>query len=110
MREYELMFIIDVALADDDRREIVNEVEHEIVDLGGEIDSSTQYDERDLAYPIKDVSRGDYRLISFELEPSKSHDLQERLNFRDDILRYLIVNLEQRKGIAEEKEEKQEVA
>ncbi len=110
MREYELMFILDVALADDERREIVNEVEHEIVDLGGEIDSSTQYDERDLAYPINDVTRGDYRLISFALEPSKSHDLQERLNFREDLLRYLIVNMEERQSESEESEEKEEVA
>ncbi len=108
MRSYELMFILDVSLPEDERREIVNDIEHEIVDLDGEIESSTQFDVRDLAYPIKDVNRGDYRLITCELEPSISQELQERLNFRDDILRYLLVNVEEERE--EESEETEETS
>ena len=110
MREYELMFILDVSLAEDDRRKIVNDVERELIDLDAEIKDSTQYDVRDLAYQIKDVTRGDYRLISFYFEPTRCQELQERLNFRDDILRYLLVNMEERTTPedVEEAEEKAE--
>jgi len=101
------MFILDVTLTEDDRREIVNAVERELIDLDAEIDSSTQYDERDLAYQIKGVKRGDYRLISFQIEPTRCEELQERLNFRDDIVRYLLVNMEER-AAAEEPEEAEE--
>lgn len=108
MRLYELMLILDVSLPEDERREIVNKVEHELVDLEGEIESSTQFDVRDMAFPIKDVSRGDYRLITCKLEPSRGQELQERLNMRDDLVRYLLVNVEGERNQEEEEEEEQE--
>jgi small subunit ribosomal protein S6 len=94
MEYYEVMFLLDVNLPDDERRDIANEVEKELIDLGAEVDSSEQYDVRELAYPIDNVKRADYRLIEFraEAESSVLDDLRERLNFRDDITRYLITN------------------
>lgn len=94
VRPYELMCVLDVSLTEDERRDIVGELEHEIVDLDGEIVSSTQYGVRDLAYPISGVTRGDYRLIRYHGIPGANQDLQERLNYRDDILRYIIVRVE----------------
>lgn len=106
---YELMFIMDVALAEDERREIVNEVEHEVIDLGGEIDTSDQYDVRDLAYPINDIKRGDYRLIRYKADGQMNQELEERMNIRDDVLRYMVVKLDQRDlDLFEEEEEAEE--
>jgi len=93
---YELMFVMDVALSEDDRREIVNEIEREVIDHAGEIETSEQYDTRSLAYPINDVKRGDYRLIRFESDGQQNQQLQQRLNIRDDVLRYLIIKMDQR--------------
>jgi small subunit ribosomal protein S6 len=106
---YELMFIMDVALAEDERREIQNEIEHEVIDLGGEVETAEQYDVRDLAYPINDITRGDYRLIRYEADGRMNQDLQERMNIRDDVLRYMIVKLDERdRRIFEESEESEE--
>lgn len=108
---YELMFIMDVGLAEDARRDIVSEVEHEVIDLGGEIDTSEQYDVRDLAYPINDIKRGDYRLIRYEADGKMNQELQERMNIRDDVLRYMIVKLDQRDlRIFEEEQAEEEAA
>lgn len=93
---YELMFVMDVALSEDDRREITNEIEREVIDHGGEIETFEQYDVRSLAYPINDVKRGDYRLIRFESDGQQNQQLQQRLNIRDDVLRYLIIKMDQR--------------
>ncbi len=108
MREYELMFILDINLPEDERRDIANKIEHELVDLGGRIQDSIHYGDRDLAFPIEGVTRGDYRLIKCELEPSSCEEVQERLNFRDDILRYLLINTEEDLQLGEEKEEESE--
>lgn len=106
---YELMFIMDVALAEDERRDIVNEIEREVIDLGGEIDTTEQYDVRDLAFPINDITRGDYRLIRYESDGRMNQDLQERMNIRDDVLRYMIVKLDERDlQIFEEDESEEE--
>ncbi|MGM0381418.1 MAG: 30S ribosomal protein S6 [bacterium] len=108
LREYELMFILDINLPEDERRDIANKIEHELVDLEGRIQDSIEYGVRDMAFPIDGVTRGDYRLIKCELEPSICEELQERLNFRDDILRYLLINTEEDLQIAEESEEEKE--
>lgn len=108
MRDYELMFILDVGLPEDERRDITNKIEHELVDLGAEINDSIQYGVRDMAFPIEGVTRGDYRLIKCELSPANCDELQERLNFRDDILRYLLINVEKDLDISEPSEEEEE--
>lgn len=97
MTPYELMFILDTSLPEDERRDIANEVERELIDLGLEVNNSEKFDERELAYDINGVSRGEYRLIEYEAEPSENinDDIRERLNFRDDVIRYLIVNREE---------------
>lgn len=94
MEHYEVMFLLDVNLPEDERRDIANEVEKEIIDLGGELESNSQFDVRDLAFPIDNVKRADYRLIEFRAEARGTvlDELRERLNFRDDIVRYLITN------------------
>ena len=107
MRNYELMFILDVSLPEDDRREVVTKIEHEVVDVGGEIISSAQYDVRDMAFPIKNIKRGDYRLITCSLDPEQNEELQQRMNFRDDILRYLLVRLDEDAVVEEEEEEEE---
>lgn len=93
---YELMFIMDVALAEDERREILNEIEREVIDLGAKVETTEQYDVRDLAYPINDITRGDYRLVRYRADGQMNQDLQERLNIRDDVLRYMLIKLDER--------------
>lgn len=94
MENYEVMVLLDVNLPEDERRDIANEIEKDIIDLGGEVESNTQYDVRELAFPIEGVTRADYRLIEYKTEKSgpTNDELRERLNFHDDVVRYLIVN------------------
>lgn len=93
---YELMFVMDVALPEDDRRNIAGDIEKVVIDHDGEIETSEQYDVRNLAYPINDIKRGDYRLIRYRSDGRQNEDIQERLNIRDDVLRYLIIKMDQR--------------
>lgn len=94
MEYYEVMFLLDINLPDDERRDIASEIKKELIDLGAEVDTSKQFDVRDLSYPIQNVNRADFRLIEFRAgaESLIVDDLRERLNFRDDIIRYLITN------------------
>jgi small subunit ribosomal protein S6 len=94
MQYYEVMFLLDVNLPEDDRRDIANDVKKEVIDLGAEVRSSEKWDVRDLAYPIDNVKRAEFRLIEFKTDPEGTvlDELRERLNFRDNIVRYLITN------------------
>ncbi|MFB6356192.1 MAG: 30S ribosomal protein S6 [bacterium] len=108
MNPYELMFVMDAALPEDERREIVNEVEREIIDLDGEVEKSKHFEERDLAYTINNVTRGDYYIIHYYIDPPVNEDLQERLNIRDDVLRYLIIRQDEENPFKEPGEEEVE--
>ncbi|MFB6347582.1 MAG: 30S ribosomal protein S6 [bacterium] len=114
MENYEVMFLMDVNMPEDERRDIANEIERDIIDLGGEVTSSQQYDVRNLAFPIDNVKRAEYRLIEYEAEKSgtTNDELRERLNFNEDIVRYLIVNQNKDRPPQEEvfeEEEEEEV-
>lgn len=89
--DYELMLLLDASIPEDERRDAINGVERELIDLDIEVVNSEQYDVRPLAYPIKGAKRGHYHLFEINV-PSGAHDeLQERLNLVESILRYLFV-------------------
>lgn len=106
METYELMLILDVNKSEDDRRDIANEVEREVIDLGADVESNTQFDVRDFEYPIEGLNRGEYRLIEFEAERDNElqQELRERLNFREDVVRYLVTRQPQEDDVFDEEE------
>ena len=71
-----------------------------------------------LAYPIGKVKNTYYDVINFELEPSKIANLEDKLRFKEKILRYLIIKKEVKRatkpsltsvGIKAKKSEKKEL-
>ncbi len=105
--DYELMLLLDASIPEDERRDAINGVERELIDLDIEVVNSEQYDVRPLAYPIKGAKRGHYHLFEINV-PSGAHDeLQERLNLVESILRYLFVRKREIPETFEEEDEEE---
>jgi small subunit ribosomal protein S6 len=49
---------------------------------------------RRLAYPIKHFTEGHYLLLHFKLKSASSPELENRLNISEEIIRYLLKNME----------------
>ena len=94
MKKYECMYITDVQLAEDDKSKLAELIKSIIKDNGGEtldvIDLGTRY----LAYPVKKRNVGVYCLITFNGNAKVLSEVQQRLNYDDRLLKYMITLVE----------------
>ena len=51
-----------------------------------------------LAYPIQYLNDGYYVLMTFEADPTLPAELERNYKISDDVLRYMVVNLEDQKA------------
>ncbi len=68
----------------------LSEIKKMITSLEGKILSEDDWGQRELAYAIRKQTQAYYVVMSFELEPVKSKELEKTLNIYPSLLRYLI--------------------
>lgn len=95
MKQYEVMFIIDSALEDEKKNEVVEMVK-EIISADGEVENVDVWGNKKLAYPIQKKNDGYYVVVTFKAQKDLPKELERRLRISDDVLRYLIVNKEEK--------------
>ncbi|MFH1880561.1 MAG: 30S ribosomal protein S6 [Bacillota bacterium] len=94
MNRYELTYIINTALEETARKELVEKFTELIRQNGGEIEKVDEsWGKRRLAYPIDDMPEGYYVLTTFTALGSQNKEIQRNLENNDMILRYLIIKL-----------------
>ena len=91
MNKYEMMYIIDAALEDAPRKELIEKVSAQIAANGGVVEKVDEWGKRRLAYPINDMPEGYYVLVEFESNPSFPAELDRIYKITDGVLRSLIV-------------------
>ena len=98
MNRYELTYIIDTALEESTRKELVEKYAELIKQNGGEIEKIDEtWGKRRLAYAINDMWEGWYVLVTFKSEGALPKEMERNLEINDKILRYLIIKLEVKK-------------
>jgi len=93
---YDGLFILNSEQFARNPDEVSGLIAKHIESTGGEVLLSRLWDERRLAYSIKGHRRGTYWLAYFKLEPSKVKELTRLFQITDNILRFLIVNVDPR--------------
>lgn len=96
MRVYEMMYVIKPDLDEENLTALTDKINGIITDNGGEIVTSDKWGKRRLAYEIKDYREGVYMLVNFKGEPSVPQELDRILKITDDILRFMILNKEEK--------------
>lgn len=96
MNKYELMYIIDMKLDEAPRKELVARINALITDNGGTIDKIDEWGKRRLAYTIDYRTEGYYVLVNFTAGGDLPREIERVLQISDDVLRYLIVRLEEK--------------
>lgn len=104
MRHYEVAIVLHPDLEMDQERG-VGKVEMLITSLGGKIDKKDNWGKRKLAYTIKKQDWGIYVFYQITLDPSQVQSLEQTLRITDEVMRYLIVSLENQKAIQKPKDE-----
>lgn len=99
MNRYELTYIIDPAIEDTARKDIIDRISNLIVANGGEIEKVDEtWGKRRLAYPIDYKTEGWYVLVTLKAPAELPREVQRNLRNMDSIIRYLVVKLEEKRS------------
>ncbi|QXD14481.1 30S ribosomal protein S6 [Rhodocaloribacter litoris] len=93
---YELTYIINAAISDDQIKQLVQRVNKYIEEHGGKILEVDEWGNRRLAYPINKKRNGYYVNLYFEAEGDLIGRLERALEIDDNILRYLTLRMDAR--------------
>ena len=92
MKNYELLYIIDASISDEEKEKAVQTVTAVVEAAGGavvgEID---KWGVRKYAYPVNYKSEGFYVLMNFEAEDSVPAAVTSKLNINKNLVRHMIV-------------------
>jgi small subunit ribosomal protein S6 len=97
MRTYELVFVVDPRVSDEDVVAMTEEYKQMIASGGSRVVKQESWGRRKLAYPIGKLNEGKYVLLGIENEGGKSSlpAVEHRMRQNDKILRYLTVRTDE---------------
>jgi small subunit ribosomal protein S6 len=95
LRDYELVMVVSPAVGDEGFPGTVERVSQFITERGGEIKNTDPWGRRRLAYPIKRFHEGFYVVTRFAFDPQSVRALEGNLEMAEDVLRHLVVRLEE---------------
>ena len=94
MNRYELTYIIDTALEETARKELIEKVSALIAANGGEVEKVDEtWGKRRLAYAINYKTEGWYVLVTFKAPADLPRELERNLEIDDSVIRFLVVKL-----------------
>lgn len=92
MRDYEVVYIFNSELGDEDVESKLDSYHERITDDGGgEITAVEDWGKRQLAYPVEDQENGRYVVAQFTVEPAALDEFERTLELDGDLLRHLVV-------------------
>ena len=90
MRNYELLFILDPAMDEAARNQMIETVKG-IINADDEAGEADLWGAKKLAYPINKKKDGFYVLIPFKASAELPKELDRRLKISDNCMRHIIV-------------------
>ena len=94
MNQYEVMYVIDAALEDSARIELIDRFSDLVKKNGGEIDRVDEWGKRRLAYAINYKTEGYYVLMYIKAPSELPKELERNFQISDKILRSLVIRYE----------------
>jgi small subunit ribosomal protein S6 len=95
VRNYEMMYILSPELGDENFPGAIERVNGFITRFGGElgeVNNSSPWGKRRLAYPIEKFTDGYYVVTTFKMEPAQAGELERELRLSEEVLRHLVIS------------------
>ena len=89
MNNYELLYIVDNGLTDDEKLAVVEKVEKVITSNGGEIQKTDKWGTRKFAYPIDYKTEGYYVLVNFAGPANVPSEIDRLVTITDALIRVM---------------------
>ena len=95
MRKYEIIFIAQPDLDEENLNSVVEKIKGWIADGKGEVVSVDNWGKKRLAYWIRKQRDGQYVLITANMEPAAVKNLSQNMRFVESIMRSMITVVEE---------------
>lgn len=93
MNKYELIYIIDTAVEEAARKDLIEKFNGIIVANGGEVVKVEEWGKRRLAYAIDYKTEGYYVYVAFNGAPELPKELSRNLGINESVIRSQVVKL-----------------
>ena len=94
MNKYEITVIVKPNLEEEAMNAEFAFVEELIERFGGTVEKVDDWGKRRLAYEIQKLNEGYYRFFTISAEADLPAEVESRIRLRENVLRYLIINIE----------------
>ena len=94
MNQYEVMYVIDTALDDQTRSDLIARFSALVTANGGTVDRVDEWGKRRLAYAINYKTEGYYVLMYVTAPSELPHEIERNMKINDNVLRYLVIRFE----------------
>ena len=94
-RTYEVVFIVNPDVADDEVMKLSEGVQKIITGQGGSITKTEMMGKRQLAYEINHKKNGTYVLLEIEGSGAEIAEVERRMRVNDQILRYMTIRVDE---------------
>ena len=92
MRKYEIMYILRADLEEAQRKEVMEKLAKILTDNGGKVEETNEsMGLRELAYPIKEQSKGYYVVLKVSMDNKAINEFNRLVRINPSVLRHLIV-------------------
>jgi len=95
MRKYETLFVVRPDVEEEKRVGLIEKFKS-IIEKDGEVEGVNEWGMKKLAYEINKLKEGYYVLINFKANADLPKELERNFRISDDVIRYLVVNLEEK--------------
>ena len=96
MKNYELSLVFISTLSEEEKVANLEKVKELIARFGGEVTNVDDWGKRKLAYEINKQKEGFYYFIQFNAETTVPAEVESRIRIMEQVLRYLIVRLDEK--------------
>lgn len=90
MKTYEMIYVLDTALADEAKEAFGKKLEDVVTSKGGSVVSVDKWGVKKLAYPINYKTEGEYVLLTFEADGTVCKELERIADLSSEVLRRII--------------------
>jgi len=91
MRRYETLMVLHPDLPEAQVRETIDRARRLISEAGGDVHGMQEWGMRELAYPIRKLTRGYYVLAEYTATAEVVRELERTMKIADEILRFVSV-------------------
>lgn len=91
MNKYEVLYIIDNDVEENDKAALTERFSELVLKLGGTVDGIDKWGTKRLAYPINDKNEGYYVLMTFSADATAPAEIDRQMKITDSIVRQMII-------------------